>query len=480
MPYKHGAYGEIIPSIEQVTYALGTIPVYIGTAPVHRLANYAEAINNPVIISNIDDATAKLGYAIDDDFNDFSLAAIAYAHFKNKIQPIGPIIFINVLDPDKHKKTGTASVNLIGGKGYIDDYVILDTIAITGEIKGTDYTAEYTADGKVLITDIGGNLVSPVTVSFDKVDPTAVQDADIIGFYDPLTDKRTGLSCVQIIFEELNVVPSILSAPGWNHIPNVEAELAAACSKIGGHWDAICITDIDPANAKTIDAAIDWKNTNNYKSNKEKVCWPKVKVGDKILWMSIMAIVRMQQTDYFNGGVPYESPSNKQLDMTGLVLGDGTVIKLNSEDGNKLNEKGITTAVYFGGKWVLWGPHMSNFEYGVTAKPEEIFDVNIRTNQYLTNDFQVRNSVQVDTPIARNDIDDILNTEQLRLNSLISEGKLLFGTVEFRPASNPTNDMMQGDFIFDTMVTNTPPGKSLTNKVQYTSKGLNTLFGGES
>ncbi|HHW03411.1 MAG TPA: hypothetical protein GXX35_11505 [Thermoanaerobacterales bacterium] len=480
MPYKHGVYGEIIPSIEQITYGQGTIPVYIGTAPVHRLAEYSGAVNTPVLINSLDEAKTKLGYVENDDFDDFTLAAVVYGHFKNKIQPIGPFIFINVLDPATHKTTGTASVTLVDGKGYIDDYVILNSISITGEVKGIDYTAEYTTDGRVLITDIGGGLVSPVTVSFDKVDLTAVQDSDIIGSYDPATGKRTGLSCVQTIYEELNIVPSILSAPGWNHKPAVETELVSACFKIGGHWDAICVTDIDPTNAKTIDAAINWKKTNNYTSNREKVCWPKVKVGDKTLWMSIMAIIRMQQTDYINDGVPYESPSNKQLDITGLVLGDGTEIKLNSEDGNKLNEKGITTAVYFGGKWVLWGPHMANYEYGVTTKPEEIFDVNIRTNLYLTNDFQVRNASLVDTPIARNDIDDILNTEQLRLNALISEGKLLYGTVEFRPESNPTSDLMQGDFVFDTMVTNTPPGKSLTTRVQYTSQGLNSLTGGEA
>lgn len=480
MTYKHGVYGEILPSAEQITYSQDTIPVYIGTAPVHRLANYSGAVNVPLLITSLEDAQAKLGYLPDDNFDDFTLSGVVYAHFQNKIQPIGPIVVINVLDPAVHKTAGTASVTLVDGKGYIDDNVILGSIEITGKILGTDYTAEYTTDGRVLITSINGGLTSPVTVNFDKVNPVAVQDTDIIGSYDPATEKRTGLARVQTIYEELNIVPSILSTPGWNHKPDVEAALVTACSKIGGHWDAICVTDIDPSAAKTIDTAITWKTTNNYTSNREKVCWPKVKVGDKVLWLSILAIVRMQQTDYANDGVPYESPSNKQMDITGLVLGDGTEPRFNGEQGNKLNEKGITTAVYSGGRWVLWGPHMANYEYGVTTKPEEIFDANIRTNLYLTNDFQARNAVLVDTPIARSDVDDILNTEQLRLNALVAEGKLLYGTVEFRPASNPTSDLMQGDFVFDTLVTNTPPGKSLTTRVQYTSRGLDTLTGGEA
>lgn len=479
MAYKHGVYGELVPSSERISYSPGTLPVYIGTAPVHRLEDPSSAINVPILIESPEDAKKKFGYADNDDFDDFTLAAVVYTHFKNKIQPIGPFVFINVLDPTTHKTTGTNDLTLIDGKGYIDDYVILDSIEILDKVKDTDYTAEYTTDGRVLITDINDTMTSPVTITYDKADPESVQDTDIIGGYDSKTDKRTGIACVQTIYDEIKLVPSILSAPGWNHKPTVEEELVLACHNIGGLWDAICVTDIDPAAATTIEEAIKWKKDNNYTSNREKACWPKVRIGDKFLWMSLVAIMRMQITDAINDGVPYETPSNEAIGITGLVLGDGTSIKFNYEQANKLNEKGITTATYFGGRWVLWGPHMANYEYGITTKPEEIFDVNIRTNLYLNNDFKLRNAPIVDKPIARHDIDDILNTEQLRLNGLISDGKLLLGEVEFRPSSNPTSDMVQGDFVFDSMVTNTPPGKSLTNKIQYTTRGLNTLIGGE-
>lgn len=475
--YKHGAYGELVPSNEQiVSYNKGTIPVYIGTAPIHRLKKYSESINTPILIKSLEDAKSKLGYSSSDNFDDFTISAAIYAHFQNRIKPIGPIVIINVLDPSVNKENITKETTLINGKIEIDDYAILNTISIVGKVEGTDYKFEYSSDGKIIILSIGTWTESSISITYDKVVPKVTAET-IIGGYDPITDKRTGMSCISSIYEEINVVPSIISAPGFNHIPQVEKELVSLCNKIGGHWDAICVVDLSPE-SKSIDEAITWKNDKGYNSLREKPVWPKGKVGDKIVWLSIITIVRMQQTDEENNNIPCETPSNKQIDLTGLVLGDGTTYKINSLQANKLNEKGITTAIYFGGKWVLWGPHMGNYEHGSTVKADEIFDVNIRTNIYLSNDFQVRNSSVIDKPITRNDLDALVNNEQLKLNSLEAEGKILYGNIIFNPKENPTSDLIQGDFIFTTMVTNTPPGKSLTNRIQYTSKGIDTLIGG--
>lgn len=479
MTYKHGAYASLVPSTEQIlSYGKGTIPVYIGTAPVHRLKDYKDFINKPVLIRNLEEAKAKLGYSAADDFDNYSLSACIFGHLQNRIKPIAPIVVINVLDPSKHKKSGNKEFSIINDKILLDEDIILNSINISDKENGKDYKTEYTTDGKILITILNKSIQSSVTINFESIDLTNVNEETIVGGYEPNTDTRTGIACVQNIFEELNIIPSVLSAPGWNHIPTVEKELISTCNKIDGHWEAISVTDLDP-NAKSLDEARKWKIEKGYNSNREKTCWPKVKVGDKTLWMSIVTIVRMQQTDTNNNNVPYETPSNKQIDITGLVLGDGTRYVLNSFGANKLNEKGITTSLYFGGKWVLWGPHMANFEYGVTNKPEDIFDVNIRTNIYLNNDFQIRNADQVDKPMSRNDVDALLNNEQFKVNSLVSEGKLLYGTVEFRTSENPKNDLINGDFVFNTMVTNTPPGKSLSTKIQYTSEGINTFIGGE-
>lgn len=413
MAYKHGIYGEQVPSGEIITTG-ESVPVYIGTAPVHTLEESTGSINVPLLISDEADAIEKLGYSADDDFSKYTLSAAVYAHFSNGIKPIGPIVVINVYDPVTHTT--------------IDD----------------------------------------------------VDSVDIVGNYDAATEERTGIKVLDLVYEELNLVPSIISAPGFNHIPSVEVALKTACSNISGRWDTIYVTDIDSTTADTIAEAKTWKTTNGYNSKLNKTCWPRVKMGEKILWMSILAIVRTLQTDDDNDGIPYETPSNKQLDITGLIVGTDKALKLTITQGNSLNEDGITTSIYNGGRYVLWGPHMANYKYGTDIAAEDIFDVNIRMNLYLLNDFKVRYAYLVDSPIDRNDVDSILNTEQIKLNSLISDGKLLYGAITFNPKNNLTSDLVQGDFAFDTAVTNTPPGKSLTNRIQYTSTGLSTLVGGDS
>ncbi|HWQ29881.1 MAG TPA: phage tail sheath protein [Negativicutes bacterium] len=483
MPYKHGVYGQSVPSQYQLPPEdVGTIPVYIGTAPVHQLADYSGVINTPVLVSGYDEAKAAVGY--NEDFANFNLCEAISAHFRNDIQSIGPIILINVLDPDTDQTADkTASVTITNGKGTIaNNKVILKSVVITGKTLGTDYEAYYNDNGdKVIIKElVAGSLGATATVAFDEVSLTGITSDDIVGAYDSTTDKRTGSYCIELIYQELNLIPSILLAPGWTDDPDVEQALLARCLDINGHWDTTVFVDIDTSTAGTVAAAITWKATNSYNSKYEKVFWPAAKKDGLVYHLSTLAAVTKQYIDYYNDNIPYETPSNKKLDIVGLCLESGTAVKFDEAQANTLNAVGITTGIFSGGKYVLWGPHMGCYEYGVTEAPEEVFDVNIWMDQYLNNDFQNRNMDNVDKPVDRRDIDYILNVEQQRLNSLITDGKLLYGKIEFRATNNPDSDLIQGDFVFDSMVTYTPPGKSLTQRLQYTDKGVASLTGGEA
>lgn len=413
MIYKHGTYGEQIPTQDKLPLSgMGTIPVYIGTAPVETLSNYTIAVNTPIMVNSFEEAKTKLGYS--DDWKKYTLCEAMYAHFKNKVGSIGPIILINVLNPEVHKaEVPVEKTHIIGG------------------------------------IDANG--------------------------------KRTGIACVDLVYQTLGVIPSVLAAPGWSHIPDVEKALVEKCKKINGHWDAICVTDLDSSNAKTIEGAKAWKETNGYKSKEEKICWPRVINNDKEFFMSTMVVVRMQQTDCANDDTPFESPSNKPIDITGTILGDGTAISFDEVQANELNSKGITTAAYRSGNWVLWGPHNANYEFGkedIDARDK--FDCGIRMMMYLTNLFQKRYMSSVDSPLNRAMVDTILNDSQIWLNSLVADGKLLFAQITFNEASNSVNSIVEGDFVFDVRTTTTPAGKSLSFKLQYTNQGINTLFGGEN
>ena len=61
--YKHGTYGEYVPSIGTIPATSGTVAVYVGTAPVNLVKGYKEKdlINRPVKVSNLTEA--KIGKA---------------------------------------------------------------------------------------------------------------------------------------------------------------------------------------------------------------------------------------------------------------------------------------------------------------------------------------------------------------------------------------------------------------------------------
>lgn len=464
--YKHGVYGDRVASNIKISKSLGTIPMYFGTAPIFR--KIKTNVNKAVLVSSLEEAINLFGYSEKDDFEKYTLSGCIYAHFNNKIKPIGPIILVNVLSTKTKTSSTSKTVNLINGIGYIEDDLELSTIDISTMTLDTDFTAVY-EDNKVKLTVTKDNAGNSVDVTYKQIDPE-ITDTEIV----------TGLKTVDTVYQELNVVPNILVVPGFS-TSQVESALLNKSSFIDGNMEGIVVLDIESKTSDTIDKAIQFKKTNNFVSNKEKLCWPRFKVGDKIIYASIVYAVTMQITDTLNEGVPYESPSNKEIDITGMVIGaDSTLksIKFNRTEANRLNEKGISTALFSGGRWVVWGPHMANYEYGVTNKPDEIFDSTVRTNIYLNNDFAIRNVDIVDKPLSRNDIDSILNTEQARLNSLVADGKLLYAKIDFLPSQNPDNDIMTGDFVFNSSVTNTPPAKSLTNKVQYVSDGLRKLTGG--
>lgn len=484
MAYKHGAYGEMQATQGNLPQtATGTLPVYIGRLPVHQLMDYSGKVNQPILVSSYTDAVAKVGYS-DTNWADYDLCEAIYAHFNNSIKPIGPIILINVLDPDTMKNTGgTASVTLVGGQGTItDDKVILKTVAITGKVLGTDFTAYYSTDGaSVVIKDLTGTLTSPVTVNFSTVDPTDVTKTEVIGGTNATTGAKTGIYAVDLVYRVHNMVPTILCSPGWSNVPDVDGALKAVSQKINGHFYAWVNSDlIATSTANTIAKAKTWKTANNYIGAGEAPCWPLAKKGTKLFHLSTLATVTMQWVDLENDGIPYETPSNKQIDITSLVLADGTELFYDQQQANELNTKGIRTATYWGGKWVLWGPHTGAYEYGADIDPKDKFDCNVRMMYFILNEFQTRYGIEVDKPMSRSRKDTILNDYQERIDGLVTRGALLYGKIEFLQTNNPTSDIVEGDFTFNISTTTTPPGKSLTAKLQYTTKGIDIAFGGES
>ncbi|QNU67262.1 hypothetical protein EHE19_001580 [Ruminiclostridium herbifermentans] len=489
MVYKHGVYGEQIPFTGTLsTKTLGTIPVYIGTAPIQQINtlgspdfDYSELINTPILISSLADAKAKIGYS--DSWDKYTLGEVIKAHFDNGVSSIGPIVVVNMASPDLKEATDTTqSITLSGVSGnkvgYIKDCLAsIEDVAITAEteLAEGDYKLEYDGEWiKVVITKQGFTEATAEAI-YKRID---VSDTALT-----VSVFEKALSAIDLSESLLGVIPNIIVAPGYSEKPAYhEKMISKALSKISQKWFAICVSDISSdIDGNSVSKAISLKTTNDYTSKLDKVCWPMIKYGGYLYHLSTIAALTMQQQDTIADGVPYISPSNKSINATSTVLKDGKAITFDELTANSLNKVGITTVNMVRGSLRLWGSHMANYNHGTIDDilPEDRSDSSVRMMHYLLNTLQYDYLDSIDKPLSRRDIDSIKASIQQWLNGLVNEGKLLYGTINFVEVSNSTEDMVNGDFTFDVATTTTPIAKALTFRVQYSTEGLAALTGGE-
>ena len=484
--YKHGTYGEFASSIGDVAGKGNTVAVYVGIAPVNLIRGYAKYVNTPIKLTDIDDVYNYLGYS--SDWGSFDLCEAFKVHFDNENGNIGPIVAINVLDPATHKKSGdtTVALSFVNGRATIkSDTIILDTLAIADKVEGTDYNVSYDfTKGQVIIVSIGDTEISgTLDATYSEVDTTAIGAEDIIG-QTTADGDYSGIGCIGLVYPTLNLIPNLILCPKWSENSDVYRAMLKAGNKINGHWNAMVYADIPVIDGSekvdTIAKAVTWKSTNEYASEFSKVFWPQTKgVDGKTYHTAVVAAWRTMLIDSTHSDVPMESPSNKALPMVSAqYFGEGSTNRgFDQQTGNKLNESGITTVVFWGGTWVLWGSHTAAFEHGAIEDNRSIFDVSIRMMMYISNSFQFEHALTIDSPMTRAVADTIKNREQEKADALAAIGALI-GTpvVEFKESANSTADLVEGNFTWGFKGTPTPPFKSGTLQVAYTTAGFDSFF----
>lgn len=493
MAYKHGTDSELLASKTGSAKQTDAVLAYIGTAPVNLIRGYAEKdlVNMPLKIQNMGEVQTKLGYAA--DWGSFTLCEAFAEHFDNTVENVGPIYVVNVLDPDAHRDTEKTTKTLTFKNNraeFESSDIILDTFAIADMAEGVDYTLSYNyAKGAVVVQLLKAPAASDVSCTYNTVDASAVVPADIIG-QQTEDGEYTGLSSMKLLYTNFNAVLNTLAAPGWSHYPEVYRAMVSTVQKLNGHWEGFTHADIpleETVGGKTekidtIDKAKKWADAHGYNSERSKIYWPQVKDGSgRTFHLSTVGAATMLRVDMSHDGVPFESPSNKEIMATCQYFGEGSKNRgFDQQTANTLNEKGITTACFWDARWVLWGPHTAAYEYNGGMDARSIFDVNIRMIMHVANSFQQDHGTEIDSPLTPQDKDTILNFEKQKLDTLCGIGALIgTPTVEFLESQNPTSDMMNGDFVWDFAVTNTPPFKSGTARVCYTDEGFAAFFGNE-
>lgn len=481
--YLYGAYGHIGQSVAQSAIQAGTVPVYLGTAPVNLIRGYAkkDIINYPTKISNYTAAQQAVGYS--DAWDSFTLCEVINAHFNNEMGNIGPVYVINVLDPDIHRKAEKTSLQLAFSNGRAaikSDTIILDTFAIADKSEGADFTIDYNFTKKtVVINSIGTEQLSgTIQVSFWEVDPSEVKKEDIIGEV-TAGGVYSGLGALRLLYQEHYAVCNLLAAPGWSSDSEVYHAMISAASQINGHWNAFVMADIPVTNVTSIAAAKTWKTTNGYSSECSKVFWPMAKDSTgKVYHLSTLGVVESMRADYSHDSIPMETCGNKKVPIVAQYFGAESVNRgFDQVDSKELTSNGMSTCVFWGGNWVLWGDHTAEYAYGADVDPRCIFDVSMRMLFHITNGFQREWGTEIDKPFSKQLRDRIINREQEKLDAYVAIGALV-GTPEvlFLESNNSETDMMNGDFRWDIPVTPTPPLKSATVYVAYTDSGFAAYF----
>lgn len=482
--YLHGAYGQTQAAGNRVAAKCQNVMVLVGTAPVHTVFGGADNVNVPILVHDIAEARRYFGYS--ESWENYTLCEAMHMFLENKA--VGPLVLINVLDPEKHKgEAGTVSLKPSNGIITIAaaENIVLDSVKVGDLALNTDYVMSYNYQKKnIIIKEVlpGGLGDAAIEITYNTVDASEITENDVIGSTDG-NGLNTGLYAVKNVYQLTGFIPSFLLAPGFSSIPAVHAAMFTNSQKINSHWDAWMFVDLpivdSDGTAITLDNAHTWRKANGYTKENETVCFPMVKGTDgKLYHMSVVRAANFAELLLNNGGIPYHTASNTAAPVIGnLWLGEESKGRVYDDEmiNKKLCQNGITSAAYIGGRWAIWGAHAADYD---TENKDEI-NVSETTRMmlyYISNDFQHRRHYDVDKPLSANDVASIVADEQARLDALVKTGALTHGIASLNADEIARSDMLNGDYVFTFNVTTTPLAKSLTAIVNWVNDGYTTYF----
>ncbi|MFR1352792.1 MAG: phage tail sheath family protein [[Clostridium] symbiosum] len=446
--YKHGIEVEEKKTTYQRPLATSYgVQVVVGTAPVNLTKNPKEYVNRPVLVQSFTEAVEKLGYT--DDWS-YTLCQSIYASFQ--MFHVYPVIYVNVLDPDKHSKDAVeASYTVKNHQVTLEkNGILLSSIQIKAQAEGEalklneDYVLSFDSKGKSVITLLStgaGYALENIRVSHKYLDPSMVTEEDIIGAYDVETGKETGLELVRRVYPMFHLSPGLILAPGWSQKPNVGAAIQEKCTEINGVFRCECVLDLDTATTRKYSECGTVKKQNGYTDPHAIVLWPELLTGGKHMAFSAAYGAMASYYTATNGDVPYLYPSNRLLNVEGAVLADGTEITLDQTQAAYLNGDGVVTAINDGG-WRSWGNNTGC--YPENTDPKDYRIACRRMFSFVANYFIRQYQSRLDASMNRRTIDDIVNSFNIWGNSLVSQGMCAGLRMEYDESENDNESLLNG------------------------------------
>ena len=461
--YYHGvSTRQVETSVSTPVEADSGVPFVVGAAPVHTVGG---KVNVPILAYTYEEAVTALGFS--DNWEDYTLCEMIYSHYR--LYERAPVVFVNVLDPAKHRKQVAAeNYPLKDGKVYLPLEALKDTVTVTDYKEGEDYELFYDSENLILEVVEGSAIpaeVGELSITFFAVDPSQVTKKEIIGGFDVNTKQYSGFELMDSVFAKYTIVADLLLSPKWSKDSEVAAIMSAKSGNINGVFEGKALVDADTETVRHYTDVPAWKKKQNIFAKSEILCWPMVKLGDRKFHLSTQMAGLMAKVDTDNGGCPAESPSNKLLQIDSAVLADGTEVSLDLVQANYLNSNGIVTALNFIGGYVLWGNETACFPSNTDVK--DYFIPVSRMFGWVSNSIVLSYWSKLDKKMTRRLIDSIMDSVNIWLNGLTAEEKLLGGRVEFRDSENSLTALMAGKAVFHLYITPPSPAKELEFVLEY-------------
>lgn len=486
MPYNHGVYvSEQETSLTTPIEGTAGLQVIFGTAPCNLADNPSAAVNSAKLCHSFAEAKAAVGYC--DDFANYTLCQAIDASFR--VFNTAPVVLVNVLNPATHKTTvAKEAMTLTNSQVTISNNkvpvfgVIKSTLSVSATaegdnlVEGTDYLASFDDNGYCVITNLGEGTT--LYIGYDKLNPGAVTAADIVGSV--ATDgTETGLELLRTVYPRFGMTPGLISAPGWSDNDTVAAALESKCTGINGVFTCECVVDISSGStgAKKYSDVKSIKDASCADSAHTIACWPKAKVGNKVYALSALISALMSYTDATNDDVPYRSPSNQSLGITGLCLEDGTEVLLDQDQANTVNAAGVVTALNMNG-FKAWGNNTA--VYPASTDPKDRWVPCRRMFTWWGNTLIRTYFQKVDNPMNTRLIENVVDSENIRGNSFVARGYVAGASVEFNELNNPSTDLLNGIVRFNINLAPYVPAEAINFVLEFDTNALtSSILGGE-
>jgi hypothetical protein len=368
-----------------------------------------------------------------------------------------------------HKTTVTESAETFATNDTIQLEEGLSAVVVNGTggtptyVLNTDYGLD-TAAG--VITRLAGGAIAAgasVEVTYTYVDPSIVQNSDIIGGVDGDGD-RLGLEAAKDCYALFGVKPRLLIAPGYSSVVSVTSAIDVVAFNI----DAIGI--VDAPIGISVNTAISGRGAQgtinfNYGSRKLVGIYPHVMISRNLtntneldptsarfagLWINTTAaqgISKSPSNIEIRGIVDVERPIE-------FILGNFTT------EANNLNDVGIVTVVNgFGTGRRTWGNR--SFAYPANTSPENFMCIEF-ARIVIHEALQFLAFQYIDGKLNNALIESFLDSANAYLRTLIASGDLLDGSrLYYSPSDNLPTQLADGIVSFRLQMLPPPPAENI-------------------